>query len=141
MKRKKLLGSPQCEVKMLTPNFVFLEYNFHTPSQNVLYPMFKNGKVPAWVIKHKWKKTFMKCMRNFELMKRKNCRKKITVTRIYTGRKRELDYDNFVGGCKPMIDALKTVGFIIDDKPSWLDREYTQVKGDRNSTLVRVYDL
>jgi len=30
-------------------------------------------------------------------------------------RKRELDFDNFVGGCKQLVDALTHEGFIWDD--------------------------
>lgn len=34
---------------------------------------------------------------------------------IIGNRKRELDFDNFVGGCKQLIDALAREGFIWDD--------------------------
>ena len=35
-------------------------------------------------------------------------------------RKRLLDYDNLVGGCKQLIDALCHEGFIFDDAPKYL---------------------
>lgn len=48
-----------------------------------------------------------------------------TVTRYSPG---ELDYDNLVGGCKPLIDALVAVGLAWDDSPEWLVVEYKQAK-------------
>jgi len=36
-------------------------------------------------------------------------------------RKRLLDYDNLVGGCKQLIDALTHEGFIFDDAPKYLE--------------------
>ena len=35
-------------------------------------------------------------------------------------RKRSLDFDNFVGGCKQLIDALSREGFIWDDNMKYL---------------------
>ncbi|MCP3681231.1 MAG: hypothetical protein GY861_00945 [bacterium] len=103
--------------------------------------MHRNSKMPAWVIKNQWKKNILRSMTNYGLMKRTECRKKIIITRIYTGRHREIDYDNFVGGCKPLLDSLKDVKFIVDDNPKWLDREYMQEKQDKNVTQVRIYDI
>ena len=39
---------------------------------------------------------------------------------IICHRKRLLDYDNLVGGCKQLIDALCHEGFIFDDAPKYL---------------------
>jgi len=51
-------------------------------------------------------------------------RLKLTITR-----KRRLDRDNLVGGCKPLIDAIKDAGIIRDDSPGWLDLEVEQQIG------------
>lgn len=51
---------------------------------------------------------------------------------------RELDHDNFVGGCKPLVDALNRAGLIWDDNPKHLRVEYRQVKatGKTARTLI-----
>jgi len=47
--------------------------------------------------------------------------------RIHAFRKRKLDHDNFVGGCKEvLIDNLKELGLIKDDSPKHLLAEYNQ---------------
>jgi hypothetical protein len=53
---------------------------------------------------------------------------------------RQLDHDNFVGGCKPLIDALKNVGLIWDDSPSYCRVKYTQhqIGTKRARTVVSI---
>jgi len=54
---------------------------------------------------------------------------------------RSLDTDNFVGGLKPLIDALKNHGFIADDDPAHLTLTTAQMrvaKGDFPCTLVQI---
>lgn len=41
---------------------------------------------------------------------------------------RQLDHDNLVGGCKPVLDALKRAGLIWDDSPAFLAVDYRQLK-------------
>jgi len=48
-----------------------------------------------------------------------------------------LDYDNMVGGCKPIFDVLKTIGRIVDDSPSWIiKRRYVQQQCPRGEEKV-----
>tara|TARA_Y100001963_G_scaffold159563_1_gene263782 strand:- start:2581 stop:2946 length:366 start_codon:yes stop_codon:yes gene_type:complete len=47
---------------------------------------------------------------------------------IVSWRKRLLDYDNLVGGCKQLIDAMKHAGFIYDDSPQYIKLMIKQVK-------------
>ena len=42
---------------------------------------------------------------------------------------RLLDHDNFVGGCKPLLDALTRAGLLWDDSPGYLRVTYAQVSG------------
>lgn len=53
---------------------------------------------------------------------------------------RLLDYDNLVGGCKPLVDALKRAGLIWDDSPRWCRITYnqTRVSASQVKTIVRV---
>lgn len=47
--------------------------------------------------------------------------------KITSCRPRILDQDNFIGGCKGIIDAMKRLGMIVDDTPKLIDVEYEQV--------------
>lgn len=62
----------------------------------------------------------------------------VTVTRYG---KRSLDHDNFIGGCKPLLDALKDHGLILDDDAAHMTLTGVQmplVKGDSPGTLVEI---
>lgn len=50
---------------------------------------------------------------------------------IISERNRILDYQNLVAGCKPIPDALKHLGWIVDDDPSHWHCEYLQVRVPR----------
>jgi len=53
-------------------------------------------------------------------------------------RKRSLDFDNFVGGCKQLIDALTREGFIWDDNMKYLGiPTFIQEKGEPSVTITR----
>lgn len=54
-------------------------------------------------------------------------RKKKKIT-IVSYRVRTLDYDDFVGGCKPIPDCLKELGWIVDDSPKFVEVNYIQKK-------------
>lgn len=45
-------------------------------------------------------------------------KKKLTVHSYRWG---ILDRENFIGGLKPLIDALKKIGLIVDDNAKWLE--------------------
>lgn len=51
---------------------------------------------------------------------------KLSIHSERRGKRWELDRDNLLGGCKPVIDAIKACGVIGDDSPKWLDLEVTQ---------------
>jgi hypothetical protein len=55
-----------------------------------------------------------------------------------------LDKDGAYGGCKPLIDAVKRCGLIIDDNPKHCDLEVVQVKlakGEQPHTVIILADL
>ncbi|HEX2863046.1 MAG TPA: hypothetical protein VHN99_00645 [Deinococcales bacterium] len=60
----------------------------------------------------------------------------LAVTRRFAGRQRELDHDDFVGGCKGLIDALKRLGWLLDDSPAHVTVTYRQERADRSGTAV-----
>ncbi len=55
-------------------------------------------------------------------------KRRVFITRQYGAKKREYDYGNLVGGCKPLLDAMIKVGLIVDDRPSMLADYYFQRK-------------
>lgn len=68
-------------------------------------------------------------------------RRRVTITRRYSGRCRLLDKDNLVGGCKALVDALVREGVAYDDKKPWLELHVLQEQGERNETHVLVEEL
>ena len=57
---------------------------------------------------------------------------------ITSYRKRLLDPDNLMGGCKPYIDALKTAGIIVDDRPENVELTVKQVKSKAFAVEITV---
>jgi Holliday junction resolvase RusA-like endonuclease len=53
-------------------------------------------------------------------------RRRMVLTRFYTGRGRARDYGNLVGGCKAVVDSLVNVGLLVDDSEQWVDDYYLQ---------------
>lgn len=64
-----------------------------------------------------------------------------SLTRIYTGRHRELDYANLVGGAKPLIDSLIDCGIIEDDKRVNFVCDYDQNRGKVNATKLCLLEV
>jgi len=48
------------------------------------------------------------------------------------------DLDNFVGGCKPIIDSLKRLGLIHNDSPHWLDLQVEQIQRSKMRAFTRI---
>lgn len=61
---------------------------------------------------------------------------------ITSYRKRRLDQDNFIGGAKPLVDALTKNKLIFDDSPDWVDVEYRQeIDGKNTRTEIEIKDF
>lgn len=65
-------------------------------------------------------------------------KRRVTIERVYAGRCQEMDRDNLVGGCKPLVDALVRERVVYDDKAAWLELHVTQRRGGSNETIVTV---
>lgn len=102
---------------------------------------FFTGK--HWSVYRKYFNNWQLCMLAFGKSHIPNTDKKCKI--VITGfRKRRLDFDNFVKGCKPIPDILKKWGWLVDDRDEWLDREYKQEKNnvnDLNCTYIELYEL
>jgi hypothetical protein len=55
---------------------------------------------------------------------------------IISIRKRLLDPDNLIGGCKHLIDALIEENFIFDDSPEYITLKVEQVTGKEDRTII-----
>lgn len=62
----------------------------------------------------------------------------VTFVRNYTGREREMDHANLIGGMKGVVDAMVRVGLLVDDSPKWFEGEYKQIHSDRSGLHVRI---
>jgi hypothetical protein len=58
--------------------------------------------------------------------------------RLYSGREKEFDQANFVGGSKCVPDTLKKLGIIVDDAPKHFKSEYYQVRTDRSGLVLKL---
>lgn len=93
--------------------------------------------------------------------------RRIVLTRIMGPRQRAYDYDGLVGGCKPIIDAMKPdqparfgtiktgpnkgkekftrpvfgAALIVDDSPAWVVVEYRQEKGPTTGCRIQLEDV
>ena len=93
-----------------------------------------------WSKKSSLKKEYALLIRNqMRLNKIKQLSKPTTaILYILSLRKRKLDHDNLVGGCKQLIDALCDEGFVWDDCTNYLTSlQVEQVKAQSDVTLIR----
>lgn len=49
-----------------------------------------------------------------------------------------MDDDNVAASCKPLLDSLKDLGFIVDDSPHWIHLKAVWRKGKRGNGFTRV---
>lgn len=59
----------------------------------------------------------------------------VVITRYSSGR---LDRGNFIGGCKPVLDALRDELVIHDDSEQWLEDQYVQLPTRRGGARTEI---
>lgn len=62
-----------------------------------------------------------------------------SVTRFWKHPLKEMDFANFVGGCKPLIDILVQEGIIQDDSPRHFKCDYRQQRADTIATVLTLH--
>jgi hypothetical protein len=70
-------------------------------------------------------------------------RRHLHVIRTFKSERYRLDFDNFVGGCKPLVDSCIKSRVILGDEDRHATVSYEQVKnttGEPDWMVVRVYD-
>jgi len=95
-----------------------------TPSQNVLARRFRHAQVYK-KLRDRLAGWLMVGMTNLRIP-RATGRRRLEIVRIVRSKRYLLDRGNFVGGCKPLLDAAILRGLIKDDREEWLDDHYTQ---------------
>lgn len=81
-----------------------------------------------WAVKSRLQKEYMLLIRSHMVKhKIKHAKKNERYClEIISYRKRLLDYDNLVGGCKQLLDALTKEKYIYDDAPKYIDLKISQ---------------
>lgn len=94
------------------------------------------NKRDAWMTR--WRVAVWGDAPTFAIKASTNQRRHVTFTRHYSGREREMDHANLIGGMKGPVDAMARVGLLVDDSPKWFTAEYVQVRSDRSGLHVRI---
>lgn len=68
-------------------------------------------------------------------------RRRVTLTRLYSGRQRAFDRGNLVGGCKMILDAMVRESLIVDDKAEYLEDHYAQRRSATSGIVVLIEEL
>lgn len=111
-----------------------------TPSQNVLARKFKSPF--AYKRLRDTLETWLMVGRVNNRIPKATQRRRLTITRYAKTEHHLLDRGNFVGGCKPLLDAAIRQGLIIDDKEVHLDDIYEQRVDRRDPrTEVRIDEI
>jgi len=108
-----------------------------TPSQNQI----KNW----WKLRNQTKKYECELKNCGLILKSKKInlkeKKRVEITRYSPSKL--LDFGNLVGGCKPLLDAMKNVGLIYDDSIAYIQDTYTQLKCSKGmeKTIVKISEI
>lgn len=65
--------------------------------------------------------------------------RRMVITRLYSGRQREWDHDNF--GAKQLVDAIVREGLLLGDDPSHLEATYRQERAAKSGVRVLIEEL
>lgn len=68
-------------------------------------------------------------------------RRRIHITRLYSGRGKKMDRGNLIGGCKPLLDAMTRVGLIVDDKEEFLEDHYYQRRAKESGVEINIEEM
>lgn len=121
------------------PKSWLIPIGMRTPSQNELARKFSNRHLYAKLRKTLEQWVVLGMMN--ESVARATTRRRLTITRYARSKRFLLDRGNFVGGCKPLLDAATRHGLILDDKEEHLDDQYLQAVDPQKFLEIFVEDL
>jgi hypothetical protein len=88
----------------------------------------------------RWRARFEQAIQPPTYRQRAHGKRYISITRFIGYRQREYDYGNLVGGCRPLVDALVRLRWLVDDRPACLLAEYMQRKAaGRSGVEIRIF--
>jgi Holliday junction resolvase RusA-like endonuclease len=72
-----------------------------------------------------------------------NVKRRVIITRCYSGQQKLRDHGNLVGGLKPAVDAMVGIGLLKDDSPEFCEIYYHQrrVEKSERGTLITIEEL
>lgn len=62
----------------------------------------------------------------------------VTITRLYSGREREMDERNI--DTKALVDSMVRAGLLVDDSPRWLTLHVEQERSEASGVRVRIQE-
>lgn len=68
-------------------------------------------------------------------------RRRVTLTRVYSGRQQERDVDNLAGGMKAVVDALVLERLLVGDEPAHAELHYAQERGTPIGLRILIEEL
>lgn len=109
--------------------------NYHRHSNGNYYPYPPPQKLPDPVPQHDPLQPLVQPAQT-----QKKCRHRISllIERVST---KLQDFDNFVGGTKPLTDQLRYSGLIPDDDPASITAKYNQIKCHKlesEKTIIKI---
>jgi hypothetical protein len=112
------------------------------PTQNV---MGNNRGGGRWKYKTE-RKAWVYLFQNWKLSLRiadATVRRRVSITRCYSGQQKLRDHGNLVGGLKPAVDAMVRVKLLKDDSPTWCEIYYHQrrVEQSERGTVITIEEL
>ena len=102
--------------------------NYHRHSDGNYYPHPPSQKLPDPITQHDPLKPLVKSP---QAQKTSSYRISLLIERCST---KLQDFDNFVGGTKPLTDQLRYAGIIPDDNPASITAKYNQQKCNRSAS-------
>lgn len=114
--------------------------NRDAPTQNV---MGNNRGGGRWAYKKERQEWLRWILIERPCIPEAEAKRRVTITRCYSGNQKLRDHGNLVGGLKPVVDALVLSGTIKDDSPHWVEIYYHQRRVERHErcTLFTVEEL
>jgi hypothetical protein len=70
-----------------------------------------------------------------------DARRRVTLTRLFSGRQQSRDRDNLVGGQKVVVDAMVLTSLLADDADRWAQIHYAQERGEHRGLHVLLEEL
>lgn len=110
------------------------------PSQNVVSQNKGKGRHLYRVIRDNYQFLF-RAHKNRLAIPDATGKRRVFITRLYTGQGKKRDRGNLTGGCKPLLDAMTRAALLIDDKEAYLEDHYEQVRCDRKGVTICIEEM